>query len=257
MVTETTPSSYAPRLNHRTRDRGPDASLFNGTKPMGLVFPSHVHACLANDQVVFLDERADTYSALSPDLLSPFKRLLAGTATDEDAEAVAGPLLPTGLLTRTAATGDRLALANIDRPTVGRADEPTRLTFSSDLVKALFARWEWSFRAQWQRPDGYFPVLRRKKANLIRRLKTSPPLEAAVAHAKPMLDTRWLLPTHDKCLPWSMAMTRYLMNRDIPVDLIIGVKTKPFGAHAWVQYRGTVLSDVFDEVRPFTPIVLI
>jgi hypothetical protein len=61
----------------------------------------------------------------------------------------------------------------------------------------------------------------------------------------------------DKCLPRSLALVRYLSKRGVLADLIIGVKMRPFAAHAWVEHRGFVLNDTVDGVQPYTPILVV
>ena len=51
-------------------------------------------------------------------------------------------------------------------------------------------------------------------------------------------------------------MTRYLIGLGIEANLVLGVRRKPWAAHAWVQAGNTVLSDYCDIVRPFTPILV-
>nr|WP_286207875.1 lasso peptide biosynthesis B2 protein [Hephaestia sp. MAHUQ-44] len=59
----------------------------------------------------------------------------------------------------------------------------------------------------------------------------------------------------DQCLPLSFALAHRALQHRLPVDMLIGVKLRPFEAHAWVQSEGTVLSDRLDAVQPYTPIL--
>jgi len=38
---------------------------------------------------------------------------------------------------------------------------------------------------------------------------------------------------------------------------VIGIRPDPFLAHCWVQHKGLVLNDDIDNVRTFTPILVI
>jgi hypothetical protein len=66
-----------------------------------------------------------------------------------------------------------------------------------------------------------------------------------------------LLSSSQTCLRRSIAMVDYLYRRGVRADLIIGVKDRPFEAHAWVQYGDLVLNDPFDKVLEFTPLVVV
>jgi len=59
------------------------------------------------------------------------------------------------------------------------------------------------------------------------------------------------------CLPHAIAVAQSLAARGAPGRLVIGVRTRPFGAHAWVQVGDQVVNDSVDTVREFTPIRLI
>jgi len=66
----------------------------------------------------------------------------------------------------------------------------------------------------------------------------------------------WLGPL-DRCLPLSLALARRCAPHDPDVRLVFGVKLRPFRAHAWVQHGDTVLNDRVDNVRVFTPVLVI
>jgi hypothetical protein len=55
------------------------------------------------------------------------------------------------------------------------------------------------------------------------------------------------------CLEQSMALYLCLRRRGIPVDLRIGAQPYPFAAHAWVEYRGTLVGTSDDQVKLFVP----
>lgn len=50
----------------------------------------------------------------------------------------------------------------------------------------------------------------------------------------------------NRCLTYSLALTILLM-RDIPdVRLVVGVRTRPFFSHAWVEVHGKIVNDAVD-----------
>jgi len=69
--------------------------------------------------------------------------------------------------------------------------------------------------------------------------------------------SRLLVNNHDKCLQRSIAMCRFMSSRGHFPNFVMGVKFKPFAAHAWVQDGTLVLNDEVDNVLPYTPILIV
>ncbi|HEX4736690.1 MAG TPA: lasso peptide biosynthesis B2 protein [Allosphingosinicella sp.] len=67
----------------------------------------------------------------------------------------------------------------------------------------------------------------------------------------------FLLSPLGACLPRSIALTALLARRKLAARLVIGVKLRPFLAHAWVASDGLLLNERADVVRAFTPILVI
>lgn len=53
------------------------------------------------------------------------------------------------------------------------------------------------------------------------------------------------------CLQRSAAWVRLLRRHGAPAELVLGVRTFPFAAHAWVELDGYVVGDSFDKVRQY------
>lgn len=68
---------------------------------------------------------------------------------------------------------------------------------------------------------------------------------------------RGLISAHDRCLPRSIAIARRLTALGVAPTLTLGVKLQPFGAHCWVRCGDRLISDRWDDVRHFTPILVI
>ncbi|HEY0681678.1 MAG TPA: lasso peptide biosynthesis B2 protein [Steroidobacter sp.] len=61
----------------------------------------------------------------------------------------------------------------------------------------------------------------------------------------------------DQCLFHALALTRFLASNSVYPTWVIGVRTKPWAAHSWVQ-QGTLLLDANPEqVCEYTPILAI
>lgn len=61
----------------------------------------------------------------------------------------------------------------------------------------------------------------------------------------------------DRCLPRSIALAICLASRGVSVQLVIGVKIAPFGAHCWVQAGDEVLNETVEEALRYQPILAI
>ena len=48
----------------------------------------------------------------------------------------------------------------------------------------------------------------------------------------------------NRCLTYSYALVRLARRLGIPAKLVIGVRTRPFFSHAWVELHGQVVSDI-------------
>lgn len=67
----------------------------------------------------------------------------------------------------------------------------------------------------------------------------------------------WLYTAKDACALDSLTLVQFLTCYGLTPTFVIGVQTKPFLAHAWVQAGGLVLNDSADTVRRYTPILAV
>ncbi len=65
----------------------------------------------------------------------------------------------------------------------------------------------------------------------------------------------WCYTAQRRCLLDSLVLSVYLTKGMVPCTFVIGVATKPFVAHAWVQIEGSVLNDTVEHVQEFSPIL--
>jgi hypothetical protein len=67
----------------------------------------------------------------------------------------------------------------------------------------------------------------------------------------------FLFTVHDKCLHDSLTLVGFLAKEGMFARWVIGVRTRPFAAHSWVQSGHLVLNDVPEHVRTYTPILTV
>ena len=77
-------------------------------------------------------------------------------------------------------------------------------------------------------------------------------LSAAYARLKPLV-----LTSRDQCLLDSLALLRFLSHWQLAATWVIGVKTRPFAAHSWLQCGSSVLNDHHERVRQYRPILIV
>jgi hypothetical protein len=59
----------------------------------------------------------------------------------------------------------------------------------------------------------------------------------------------------NRCLFDSLVLAYFLRSHGVRCMFVMGVKSSPFAAHAWVQLNDQVLNSTPEFVRSFTPIV--
>jgi hypothetical protein len=61
----------------------------------------------------------------------------------------------------------------------------------------------------------------------------------------------------DRCLFHSLALVRFMARHDVFPTWVIGVRAKPWGAHAWVQQDKLLLDANPEQVCEYTPILTV
>jgi hypothetical protein len=59
------------------------------------------------------------------------------------------------------------------------------------------------------------------------------------------------------CVPFSVTIARACIASELEASLVLGVKLRPFQAHAWAMSGRTLLSDRLSTVAQFTPIAIL
>jgi hypothetical protein len=215
---------------------------------VGYHLPRHIHYCEIGSQRVFLDLQADRYFSLPDAADAAF-----GTLTEPRLRE------PTDGLTALAAAG------LLVRPPEGRPPAPT---VHPRPVASLLEESSGSGGSNSAIPEVALLVLRARsgvrRRQLPRLLSERVRARAAAGggsvgrdeavHA--FLRARRLIPVAPNCLYDSLALRRYLQRRSIAVDLVIGAKLHPFGAHCWLQDGSLVLNDSLASARDFAPILV-
>jgi hypothetical protein len=235
--------------------------------------PTHVRACSTSTGTVLLDLRRNRYfgvgrketrvlSSLAANwqdtpATSSFTRDLDALPM-EDAVRIADKLVEAGLLSKDAAEPAAFTPTAIDLnsllTSVGHEVErksPIRWRHIIDFLRAC----TWARRSV--RSRTLYVV-----AEEIGRKKNAAGAPFDAERAIELVGVFRRLRPHtfaarDQCLFHALALVRFLSAYDIYPTWVIGVRTKPWAAHSWVQ-QGTLLLDANPEqVCDYSPILAI
>ncbi|ESQ79308.1 lasso peptide biosynthesis B2 protein [Asticcacaulis sp. YBE204] len=215
---------------------------------MHLTLPPHISACRIAGRSLILDLRTNRYLALPPDLDTSFQAVFDGlTPSERDAER----LCLLGLtVRRKTETPPRLTTYPAPRADLDLAGVTPTLSSVLDAiasqVRATHALKRRGLEAA---------ILRLHQVKRARNPKGGHRVLCEFA-ASAQLSGRFI-DRHNRCLENSLAFTTRCRRQGLAADLILGVKMGPFAAHAWVQSGETVLNDRLDQVRHFTPILVV
>lgn len=208
--------------------------------------------CEVGERIIFLDIRADRYFGLGTTAEAAFRRSVAGPPVTEDDPATAR-LLASGLLVNGAPSAPRAcvipavaseSLLDLDRPATGM---PSLLGACGALIRAHLAlRW-----------IGLAAALDGVTAHRARQRPVGRASERLSEVAAAFDLTTRLTRSHDRCLVRSIAIMHRLASLGVVAELVIGVRLRPFAAHSWVQQGPRLVSDRLDQVRSYTPILVL
>lgn len=233
---------------------------------------NHVFLSVVGEHCVFLDLKKDKYLSLNRAKTKAFGRHIAGWPSDCENDDVsrASPITSSydsnisalanrGLLTLDPCNGKQASTVSVAVPTtaLNRRDLDVTISVSTSHIVAFMVG---SVRAaamlRWRSIESIANrVERRKKSNG----SSNDPLEfAETERLLAIFDTlRPFFPAEYLCLFDSLLLVEFLAQKGIYPTWVFGVRTKPWGAHCWVQQSDVVLNDYLERVRNYTPIMAI
>ncbi|BEV13159.1 lasso peptide biosynthesis B2 protein (plasmid) [Asticcacaulis sp. DW145] len=221
---------------------------------MTLMLRDDLSFCNSGNRLVFLDLAADRYFMLPNDLESAFRRLLVSAKNAERDIEFECRLKSAGILVDDESAGSSLkAMTERVAPTseFSLRGKPTKLVL---ILSSICIQIETELMIRFR---GLKPTIQMMRAERVRYGKKEPKeLLDRDAVVSSFLSTRRIVPTQDRCLSWAISMARYLAKNGQHSQLIIGVNTSPFSAHAWTQQNDVVISDYIDRVRDYNPILV-
>jgi hypothetical protein len=227
--------------------------------------PHHVHLCEFDDGGVLLDLRREKYFGVNSGAMQSLKAFMRGhgdcaAAQQEAARSTLSELEKSRLVTTNRDLGRPfrpLTLACTDAvPFEGRAPGEAEIRpvhvlrfFSTGTAAAIELR----VRSL----ERIVARLRERKARHAAKLHA--PGAASIIELVKIFRrlTPLLFTTREFCLRDSLMLVEFLARYDVFPTWAIGVRTRPFGAHSWVQHGGLLLNDTLEHVETFTPILAV
>ena len=215
---------------------------------------SGVTYCQADGFTFFLDIERDRYFAISSPSAASFSRLAERlTLTDHDAGFL-DALVEQGLLVAAVDPSTTAPCRHDSTPVESALDLAIPAQLKPPVPAAFFRIW----RARRSlRRRGLARTLRDLAARK-RQQTTSTTVRGAILDVAAAFERcHRLVSALDQCLPHSVAMAHRLIDVGVAPTLIMGIRAQPFGAHCWVEAGGLIVSDRYDTIRAFTPILTI
>lgn len=213
---------------------------------------SGVSFCEVGDRLIFLDIRADRYFGLGASAEIAFRRAMAGLPVDKDDPPTAR-LIERGILVVRAPFAPRAcpapaaaseSLLDLHRPRVAIHS----LLGACGALAAARVTLRWT---------GLVSTLDHVRARRERQPAVTGASDRLPEVAAAFDQSARLMRSHDQCLARSIAIMHRLASFGAAAELVIGVRLRPFAAHCWVQQGALLISDRVDQVRSYTPILVL
>jgi hypothetical protein len=230
------------------------------------LLPHDVFVRVTADAAIFLDVRTNSYVGLSAEHCAALAPLVSGwplaggngTFDSEGARVVASNLEKRGLL--------------VTEEIGGKPAVPITVTAAQDLLIAWDEmRWQhvrprhvmrfllaFSWGRRCVRRRRFADVVQDVRASVAATKSPSPDLNrirdaiSAFYHIRPFFYSYG-----GQCLLDSLTLFRFLSLHRICATWVIGIRTRPFAAHTWLQYGSYVLNDTPEDILSYDPIMAI
>lgn len=228
---------------------------------------AHLRHCLIDDGVVLLNMATEKYLALPPGARQIFE-LATACINDSAHEALFSAeqhesiqaLVREGVLTPDPSKGvsampatrlvsdSLLATSQLGPPEQIRLRD--LLTFTASALRAMY-------ELKFSRLDKTARRIQRKRQKVEDSWSAAdhPSIRELFLRFRRM--RVWLYGSSGRCLLDSLVLTEFLLRNNVPASVVLGVSTKPFSAHAWVQLRDLALNDRAERINFYTPIMVI
>jgi hypothetical protein len=224
-----------------------------------------VHLCFVDEGAIFLDIPANTYLSIDAATKAALMTSLVGLAPASGSQPCClhsglpegvTELLRRGLITDSPSAGrpfSPLTVSMTRAVPFGMGRSAAIRIRAMHLVRFVVALIPASIRIR----RGHLSLLAARvltlKAGLSNSLARDSTEVVALVHIFRRLTTLFYT-SRNACLLDSAVLTEFLLRYGHRPMLVLGVRTKPFLAHAWVQMGDCVLNDSLEHAQTLTPI---
>jgi hypothetical protein len=233
---------------------------------MGTYLRHGVYMCLVDEGAIFLDIRANAYLGIDAVTKEALTRHLVGLDAVNSGHSLPlkgelphtlAELTRRGLLTDSPSTGrpfSSLSLSMAHCVPFGTGRSESNRMRVIDLVRFMTAL---SYASIMMRRGHLFSLINRLV--ILKSSVATMPRTADWQKIRSLVHTFRRLSTlfytsKNACLLDSLVLTEFLIRHGYQPTLVLGVHTKPFFAHAWVQIENCVLNDSLEHAQTLTPI---
>ncbi|MFG6417209.1 lasso peptide biosynthesis B2 protein [Roseateles sp. DC23W] len=242
----------------------------NAVQPPRFRLADHVRACRVDEQVILLDLRRNTYQSVGgarPAFMSDVIIDWPGGEVQPPQQASPEHTASVDTLVSMLSRNAMLCTADGVPPPRPQLSEPLESWRPSDNAILPSATWRDALRLGWSGATTAYWLRRHSLAEIAgnvvqlrgRAPGTDMPNADALDHevSAYMRARPFVLTARDQCLHDSLTLIRFLAMRSLFPRWVIGVRTRPFAAHSWVQSGDMVLNDLHENVRAFHPILVV
>lgn len=212
--------------------------------------------CIAGKNVIFLDLPKNRYFALPAPCTQAFRQLVARNGEKfAGTEEALSSLIEAGYL--------------LEGPTPAGNFNNLEIELANNGVfgrnQGNFEVWEFLVALYWELLTSLklrlFPL-----SSILERFCMSRCAKGSGGRTAQLEIDRWvsafdqtalILGRTNRCLVRSLAMFSVLRGHGVTAALVVGVRSDPFSAHAWVQYDDIVLNDSVDQINNYAPILVL
>ncbi|MBN9145675.1 MULTISPECIES: lasso peptide biosynthesis B2 protein [unclassified Novosphingobium] len=224
---------------------------------MGYALRAGISFCEVSERLLFLDTVDDRYFCLQPGVEQSFRTMMndRGQSFTLSHPHDLGGMLRSGVLLETAGPAVPVPFRSGHIARASLLDTPDQQVATGRFLSAMIHIAGARLSLHCGHLDDILTRLDHIKCPWPRSGKVE--LDPIQSMASAFEATSRFLRSHDKCLSRSLALARCLAAHNLPGDLVIGVKLRPFAAHSWVQSGPWLVNDRIDMIRAYTPIMAV
>jgi len=230
-----------------------------------------VHVCAIDESAVFLNLHSNQYLAVSSDDLACLSERVEGFSSLLDAplrkqfneasgDELIGSLVKRGVLTDSPSIGQTAARTTVSASRAispGHARRASRRIRLSHTIHFFWCLSYVLFNLRLQRLPSIITKIRKLRASSV---DVPGPVDSDAIRELLGIFRRlrtFAYTARGACLLDALVLTYFMHCYGVGPTFIMGLRTKPFLAHAWVQVGDCILDDRIESIQNLTPILAV